>query len=268
MRVTAFPVYSDISVLVSKLLLIENKSAVFSFKTIPRNYPALFFMAPEEGRWEVKIGGIPYLLAGGNVYFAGIGFQPSHMYFSGCIKLWVIMLQPYAARMVSGEAADTFVNQVVRITDTHILLRNLNDQLWDKHIDLKNASLLIEKHIRNYLQKANISCYVLSALNEINKHAGKLNMLQLADKTYTCNRNLLRRFSVEIGLNPKKYTAMIRFSHVMKDRFENPEIDLETLAIKHHYYDTSHLNREAFLFMGEKLSKYTHPNKGLNDNLL
>lgn len=71
-----------------------------------------------------------------------------------------------------------------------------------------------------------------------------------------------------IGVNPKKYAAMIRFSMVLNEFMLCPKSNLEILALKYNYYDISHLNKDARLFLGHSLSSKNPFEKGLNEPLV
>lgn len=54
MKVYEFLPSKNAASFISKFIYIESNLAEFSFKTIPRSYPAIFFVFPDEGILEIN----------------------------------------------------------------------------------------------------------------------------------------------------------------------------------------------------------------------
>lgn len=250
----------------SKIVYLENEEEEFSFQSIPRNYPAIFFVSPKSGSLDIYIGQNYFQLKENHVYFAGLGFHPSQMKFNAQAKMWVLMLQPQVAEMFFGDAAKAFVNQICCVTDTHYHWRWLAEQLWEQPKSLVESIRFLEKRIAQQLKSPKIKPSVSLALHHIYNANGVLSINDLAKNTYTCNRNLLRQFNESIGVNPKTFSDMIRFSKLMEQLMQRPVSNLDVLAFQLGYYDLSHLNKDFIRFLGSVLYGLSDKEKSLNQH--
>ncbi|MEA5044330.1 MAG: helix-turn-helix domain-containing protein [Petrimonas sp.] len=270
MRYLEFSPSPGFDLLVSRLVFMEN-SGTLNFRTVPRNYPAVIITAPDSGAWQIEIGHSRHQLHNGNVYFAGLGFTPSKMSFNGKLKIWVAILKPQAAQIIFGDNAGAFVNEISCVSDIHAPLRLLSEQLWENRENRnnpENSVQLIERYFVRFLERQNIKPAILRALDKIHTTKGKVSVRELADAAFTCNRHLLRQFIGQVGVNPKKYSAMVRFSKLMNEWILNPASDVGNLAFDYGFYDLSHLNKEAVRFLGVPLHEIKEQNNSLNQNLV
>jgi AraC-like DNA-binding protein len=247
---------------------LDNSLGDFGFQAIPRKYPAVIFTVSEAGFWEIGIDGRKYKLGNTNVYFTGLGFVPSEMYFKGAFKAWVLMLKPQASSMIFGDAAKSFVNELYCVTDTHPQLRFLSEQLQESSFEPEKAVMLIESFFIRFLDSQRIKPNILLALHEIHHSNGNLNVKELAYISNTCTRNLLRQFDDYVGVNPKTYSAMIRFSGFMNQVMCIAPTNMEKLAFDFGYYDLSHLNKDALRFLGMPVYEMKHQKETLNHHMV
>lgn len=256
---------------ISKFIYLENHFGTFGFRAIPRNYPAIIIAAPESTSWVNIVEGKDYKMGntgGVAVYFAGMGFSPTEMQFDKDLKVWILMLQPQAARLFFGDAAKAFVNNIFCVTDTHPQWRFFSEALWDKPFSLTTSVQLIETFIAKFLIKTDVNPSYLIAKEQIIRSNGTLSMKEIAENAYTCNRNLLRLFDDYIGVNPKTYSAMIRFSKLTNELIQYPTIHLEELAFRYNYHDLPHLHKDAVRFLNIPLSEIKNQTKSLITNML
>lgn len=267
MKVYEFLPSKNAASFISKFIYIESNLAEFSFKTIPRSYPAIFFVFPDEGILEIKIGNLYHTLTHTNIYFAGLGYHPSQIKFIGNVRTWVLMLKPEAAEIFFGDSAKSFINQIFKVTDTHLSFRFLAEQLWEQNIYTSESTKLMELFIIQNLKAPKLKPSLMMALNLIHNQNGTISIKELAKSSYTCNRNLLRQFDEYIGINPKTYSDMIRFSELM-GILMTTAASLEELSFKFGYYDLSHLNKDAIRFLGESLHTARNDRKTLNQHMI
>jgi AraC-like DNA-binding protein len=84
---------------------------------------------------------------------------------------------------------------------------------------------------------------------------GKISIGEICDQTKTGERQLERLFNKYIGLTPKFYCRVIRFSHIFKV-IENKKFSWTDLGLEAGFYDQPHFIRNFKAFSGEDPSKY------------
>lgn len=105
---------------------------------------------------------------------------------------------------------------------------------------------------------------ILHALDLIQLHRGFISVSRIADNTFTCNRNLSRLFQEHIGIAPKRYVSMVRFSKVMDYYIKTPEKKLGPVLQRFPFYDHSHLSKEFFKFMGNSPTNLSNHDLSIN----
>ncbi|RQP10698.1 MAG: AraC family transcriptional regulator [Chryseobacterium sp.] len=253
MKLLEFLPSPNVASVIVKIIYFENDQDVFVLKPIPRNYPAVLFVGEGPASWRIGLGDTDIFLKQEQVYCAGLGTLPSKMYLHTGFKLWVVLLQPQCGS-VFGDAPRQLVNVVNPAIDISPTLDILNEQLWTAAHPTQAVALLKE-YFSKYVAVQRNNPAVSRALQEIRGNNGALTVSELADRAFTCNRNLLRNFVSEVGVNPKKYSAMIRLSHFVGEFGAQPEADLESLAMSYGFYDSSHLYKELVKFYDEAATR-------------
>lgn len=85
---------------------------------------------------------------------------------------------------------------------------------------------------------------------------GNLSMDSLAKKACLSIRQLERQSLERIGLSPKYFARMIRFSEAYKFKERNPHISWTQIAHLFGYYDQMHLIRDFHHFAGVNPSMF------------
>lgn len=70
-------------------------------------------------------------------------------------------------------------------------------------------------------------------------------------------RHFRRRFAAEVGLPPKDYGSLLRFSAALTAMTTRPWHDPSALAAEFGYYDQSHLTRDFHRFAGTSPAAYS-----------
>jgi AraC-like DNA-binding protein len=63
-------------------------------------------------------------------------------------------------------------------------------------------------------------------------------------------RRLARLFSIEVGLTPKLYARVQRFSRVVESIYNSSAVDWSDLAVRCGYFDQAHFIRDFKAFSG------------------
>ncbi|HOZ84359.1 MAG TPA: helix-turn-helix domain-containing protein [Niabella sp.] len=66
---------------------------------------------------------------------------------------------------------------------------------------------------------------------------------------YLSQRQQQRLFRSEVGLSPKIYSSLKRFSNLLRARKQNETLSWTSLAHDHGYYDQAHLIKEFYAFL-------------------
>lgn len=189
-------------------------------------------------------------------YIFGQTMTPVSLSLSNTLDLIMIIFQPAGAR--------AFFNiQVDDLYGANIPIENLNDrsliELKKRLIDCTAPHSCVQL-IENYLLKqlSNTSsnyldrfCLTIQAINQ-----GEKNIYELANSSCLGYKQFKRLFRSHVGLNPKEYIRIVRYSSTIKQMIHNPTISLSELAFEHGFYDKSHLIKEIKTFSNYTPTEY------------
>jgi AraC-like DNA-binding protein len=83
-----------------------------------------------------------------------------------------------------------------------------------------------------------------------------LGVAELARRVETGPKRLIRLFTDDTGLTPKRYLRIVRFERVLADVYARPGVDWARVADEHGYVDQSHLIRDFNAFAGMTPERY------------
>ncbi|MCW5874769.1 MAG: helix-turn-helix transcriptional regulator [Anaerolineales bacterium] len=96
----------------------------------------------------------------------------------------------------------------------------------------------------------------LEAVQRIQAAEGNLGIAELSTSLHVSHKHLIEVFTATVGLRPKQFARVIRFSSLLPELFSSNLPDWAALAHKAGYHDQSHFNREFQLFAGLTPSQY------------
>ena len=190
-------------------------------------------------------------------YLFGQSVKPVNMCFSN-LNLIIVIFQPIAIKIFFNTSVYELKEQNVELDLLNPRLKELENHLLDTH-DEQTIVHIIENSLLNSLQKADDYNYkrFASIIRSIEK--GENSIPKLADKACLGYKQFKRLFSEYIGLNPKEFIQINRFSKTLHSLQTSFSTNLNEIAFKCGYYDKSHLIREI-----KNLSGYT-PNEFLSN---
>lgn len=251
MNVLTFAPHASLTPYVAQFIVVKSDSVPGpSFNMVPRNYPVFIFTSPDMLTVDNFIGNHTCSFEKNNIYYAGLGTEPEHMHIRENSFFIVALLKPAFTSMFLKENAFAFTNQIHRITDMNKELRILHKQLWSGALPISKQIGLIESFLFKLIDIPSQHLYILRAMEAIHDSKGTINVHTLAEKSFTCNRNLQRLFKQYVGVNPKQYISMVRFNSFMKEYISSPNTHIETLSEKYNYYDLSHLHKTFIRYLG------------------
>ena len=188
------------------------------------------------------------------------GFQPrSHlfgqsttyadMYFEK-LDLIIVVFQPIGAKAFFSMSMDELNGQSITIdalSDPHIM--ELEDRLMDT-ADNKTCVHWIEQFLLKRLYQFEEYNYkrLISAIGTINYREN--NVSTLAQEACLSQKQFKRIFTDYVGLNPKEFLQIARFTKTTHALQTEPPISLNELAYKCGYYDRSHLIKDFKISSG------------------
>lgn len=161
-----------------------------------------------------------------------VGFKPGGMF-----RLLRIPMNSFINDEIDG--MDLYGNEISEI------LEQLNEAAGNKELVAIVQAFLISK-----MRKLKSADPFDFAIQEIIKQDGNIGMDQIAVLSCLSFRQFERKCLDKIGIPPKLYARITRFSKVYRMREVNPEASWTGLAHSAGYYDQMHLIRDFKEFTG------------------
>lgn len=169
----------------------------------------------------------------------GVGYKavllmlmPGGMYRLLGFSLQEMVDGDFDARLILGAAIDELLEQMMEAKTDDGIHQVLQAYLLGKLSCLKSA-LPFDR-----------------AISELVSHSGNLSVDFVAAQSCLSPRQFERRALERLGLSPKFYARLIRFSHAYKYKESNPQASWIDIAGRCGYYDQMHLIREFKYFAG------------------
>jgi methylphosphotriester-DNA--protein-cysteine methyltransferase len=226
----------------------EANSDVSQQKIIPDGYPEMIFHLGDSyrinisGEWKEQ----PVELIAGQIR--------NHFFLenTGVSNMFAIKFQPWALTDFFGLQMCTITDQVIEIPKAIKMRLTFIKRIFQKDTTFKEKCQLVESWFR--MQKLPLTSHY-KAVEYIHEKKG---VIQLHELTNVCNcseRTLERYFKSHIGVSPKFYSRIVRFSSIFKLVQEKP-IDWQDIVYKAGYYDQSHFIKNFKEFTGEDPTHY------------
>jgi AraC-like DNA-binding protein len=242
----------------------QEDARIHQEKIIPDGYPELIFHygAPYRihinGRWELQ----EKMLLAGQIknYFL--------LENTGVSKMMAIKFQPWAIKELFSIDMSSITDRVIPIpshmaTTTKELQKiavsseSFQDKVQQMEYELE--SLVSKKRVDFSSKHKAVKALIASH--------GQLSLKEIQEKYQISERALERYFKTDIGLSPKFYTRIIRFSYIFQ-WVQKPSIDWSEIVYKAGYYDQSHFIKNFKEFTGEDPSKYGFSAKNMGNFFL
>ncbi len=159
-------------------------------------------------------------------------FKPGGMYRLLGIPMHELLDEPFGTELLFGREIETIIEQLNETLDFEEMLRIVHDFLCKKASKLKQV-LPLE-----------------NALDHLINSDNPIRVDQLASEACVSVRQLERQFKERIGMPPKEYTRLVRFSKAWVLKEKNNDISWVKIAHECHYADQMHLIRDFKEFAG------------------
>ena len=235
----------SIHVIEIKFSLVESLSPIYTF--VPTHTRFLCFylndrvkVKKSDGEFESRARSIiigPQLTPvtldlGSDHYCVIVSLKPCGMYRLLGIPLKEIIDRDYDARLVIGSEIDDVLDQL-QAAPTNAL---------------KNEA--IQKYLLGKLQHLKPAVAFDQAMIQLVKGMGNLSMDFLASQSSLSVRQFERKSLERIGLPPKLYARMVRFTHAYNYKERNPVVSWSEIAYRFGYFDQMHFIRDFKFFAG------------------
>ncbi len=122
------------------------------------------------------------------------------------------------------------------------LIRDMEDRLRGTGSD-EDRILIIEKFLLRILRNDNPDALIVDAVHYIVKLNGHIAISQLANHYHLCQKQFYRKFISAIGINPKLFSRIVRFQHILglMDNMKFKQLDY---ALNSGFYDQAHFIKE------------------------
>lgn len=237
----------------------EGDSSIHQEKIIPDGYPELIFHYGDpykiniNGSWELQ----------GRTILAG---QIRNYFFlenTGESKMFAIKFQPWALKELFGIEMSSITDTVIEIP---LQMRKALQEVVAMATGIASFEekvLHIENWFKSYIGNGefNFSAKYRSVISLIEKK-GSIPLKELQEGYQISERALERYFKSYIGLSPKFYARLIRFSYIFQ-LVQEEEIDWADIVFRAGYYDQSHFIKNFKEFTGEDPSAYGFSEKNM-----
>ncbi|MFY0631667.1 MAG: helix-turn-helix transcriptional regulator [Flavobacteriaceae bacterium] len=242
---------SELSSIIKSFWLIDSEgdASIHQQKIIPDGYPELIFHYGDpyqiniSGEWEIQS---KELIAG----------QIRNHFFlknTGESKMFSIQFQPWAIKEIFGFEMSLLVDKVLEIPSDIKSSIELIKEIAIGNLPFEEKVESVSAWFLEMQNKAFNSKY--KAVEHIHQKNGLIQLEDLSRLCETSERTIERYFKSYIGLSPKFYSRIIRFSSIFK-MIQEEEIDWQDIVYKAGYYDQSHFIKNFKEFTGEDPSKY------------
>lgn len=125
----------------------------------------------------------------------------------------------------------------------------INEQILESK-DLGECKIIVQNYLLKKLTILKESLLFDEAMRHLMLHNGNLSIDKVADFACLGLRQFERKCNERIGMPPKEFARIIRFSRAYQMRETNPHVTWTTIAHTTGYYDQMHMIRDFKEFAG------------------
>ena len=171
--------------------------------------------------------------------------------FSESTQMFGIRFKPAGITAFTRVAVDEFTDWSVELA----LVETLFNQSFCDALPEKQSMAEVIAHTDNFLLSLLPCLYrpdrsIIHAVDLICFAKGQLSPAKVASDVCLSQRQFERKFKSVIGINPKTFAKIIRFTNTLRCLRANPRQDLLSIALHCGYYDHTHLIKDFKTFSG------------------
>ena len=180
-----------------------------------------------------------------------------HLQNTGAIGMFGIKLQPWTLKAFFNLDMSKLTDSIIAIDKLNFYELNPIAKIAKSDISFEEKVALVEKWFLNNLlpTKKSIISDGYKATQMIISNNGKLTIQEVLKKVGISERSLERYFKTHVGLSPKFYCRIIRFSNIF-NLVKSKGFEWSDITYLSGFYDQSHFIKNFKEFTGEEPSKY------------
>jgi AraC-like DNA-binding protein len=180
-----------------------------------------------------------------------------HLLLKGTIGMVGVVFKPTTLHNFFGKRMSQLVNSRM---DLKLLIPEKAELLWNK-VKLANSDIdrvnLLDEYVQSLLPNAKERLSVIEeAVELIDHHKGSIHVETVADQLKISRRYLEKKFLEKVGVSPKFYARIKRFSTLSNKIAHSAKIDWQDLVFENGLHDQSHLVKEFMEFNQMNPSDY------------
>ncbi|MGP4039234.1 AraC family transcriptional regulator [Gracilibacillus sp. D59] len=187
--------------------------------------------------------------------------QPRYFYHTGDLGLFSIVFKPSALPFILEANSNDFTNRIIPSRDCGERIHRLPNQLLLARCNSERVQLANRFFMKEKIYSENRNIEMEWIIQHLISQNGNIPISQLANKYHLSVSQLERHFKTIIGVTPKQYSRLIRFTQILNHFQSIPEWGQLITDIG--FYDQSHLIREFKRFSGVSPRAYYDSNKGV-----
>ncbi len=174
----------------------------------------------------------------------------------GKVGIFSVRFQPHGLRSFTNISTHEINDDNIQVTD---IWGAAGGELKNRMLEAANNEQriqIIEQFLLNQIQTTIANGLVKRCVSLINQTKGAINIEELSIKLNIGRRHLERQFIDAVGLNPKQYTRITRFQHVLSLVEQKRYHTLTHLAHDTGFYDQAHFIKDFREFTGLSPKQY------------
>ena len=237
----------------------DKETTIQREKIIPDGYPEMIFhygdpyRANISGEWYIQE---KYLVA---------GQITNHFYLenTGTSGMIGVKFQPWAVRQLFNLNMESIVNQAIPFPDHLFQTLNPLIEIANSHLHFEDKVLQLENCLTTMTNSlAPQNRQFQEAVELIISNTGARRLQEIRQQVGVGERSLERYFKKYIGLSPKLYSRIIRFSSIFH-LIQTKNFEWTQISYLSGFYDQSHFIKNFKEFTGEDPSGYGFDEKNM-----
>lgn len=178
------------------------------------------------------------------------GSRRIHVYSTGTLHIFNILLQPAALHQLFGLDMTEFIGKGIPARDALGKHAAELESAVRSAPDFASRVAAAERWFGNRLERSSPEDGIAQASRHLLTARGNVRISALADHSGLSDRQFQRRFTRQIGLPPKLYARITRFDAVLAEHRSRPEKSWTRIIHEADYFDQAHFIRECHALVG------------------
>ena len=179
-----------------------------------------------------------------------------HLYMSGEVHIFNILLQPAALNRLVGVDMTSLVNEGIPTRDVLGKRGALLGDAVRSAVDFASRVAAAERWFGMMLDSSSAEDEIDHTSRFLLTMRGRVRIDALVEQSGLSARHFQRRFTFQVGLSPKLYARTIRFDGALTAHRNEPMKSWTRIAHEAGYFDQAHFIRECHALVGIRPSQF------------